>query len=87
MAYTLTNITDDIRNYTEVDSGVLTTAVICSAKRYKRNSKHTNIFREKRYQLYGSILRYTKHSLWDTKVLCQLGCKLLGSGTYSKCYL
>ena len=28
MAYTLTNITDDIRNYTEVDSGVLTTAVI-----------------------------------------------------------
>ena len=28
MAYTLANITDDIRNYTEVDSGVLTTGVI-----------------------------------------------------------
>ena len=28
MAYTLTNLQDDIRNYTEVDSGVLTTAVL-----------------------------------------------------------
>ena len=28
MAYTLTNLTDDIRNYTEVDDGVLTTAVV-----------------------------------------------------------
>ena len=28
MAYTLANITDDIRNYTEVDSGVLTTGVV-----------------------------------------------------------
>jgi hypothetical protein len=28
MAYTLTNVTDDIRNYTEVDSGVLTTGVV-----------------------------------------------------------
>ena len=28
MAYTLTNLQDDIRNYTEVDDGVLTTAVL-----------------------------------------------------------
>ena len=28
MAYTLTNLQDDIRNYTEVDSGVLSTAVL-----------------------------------------------------------
>jgi len=28
MAYTLTNLQDDIRNYTEVDSGVLTTGVL-----------------------------------------------------------
>jgi len=28
MAYTLTNLQDDIRNYTEVDSGVLTTSVL-----------------------------------------------------------
>ena len=28
MAYTLTNITDDIRNYTEVDDAVLTQGVI-----------------------------------------------------------
>ena len=28
MAYTLTNLQDDIRSYTEVDSGVLSNAVI-----------------------------------------------------------
>ena len=28
MAYTLTNLQDDIRNYTEVDSSVLSTAVL-----------------------------------------------------------
>ena len=28
MAYTLANLQDDIRNYTEVDSGVLSTAVL-----------------------------------------------------------
>ena len=28
MAYTLTNLQDDIKNYTEVDSGVLSTAVL-----------------------------------------------------------
>ena len=28
MAYTLTNLQDDIRNYTEVDTSVLSTAVI-----------------------------------------------------------
>ena len=28
MAYTLTNLQDDIRNYTEVDSGVLSTGVL-----------------------------------------------------------
>ena len=42
MAYTLTNITDDIRNYTEVDSGVLTTAVI---NRFIQNAEN-RIYRE-----------------------------------------
>ena len=28
MAYTLTNLQDDIRNYTEVDSGVLSNAIV-----------------------------------------------------------
>ena len=28
MAYTLTNLQDDIRNYTEVDTSVLSTSVI-----------------------------------------------------------
>ena len=95
MAYTLTNITDDIRNYTEVDSGVLTTAVV---NRFIQNAEN-RIYREvdsddnrhyatsnlaignryvtipsdlrkKRYQLYGIILRHTKHGLWYTKILC-----------------
>ena len=42
MAYTLTNITDDIRNYTEVDSGVLTTAVV---NRFIQNAEN-RIYRE-----------------------------------------
>ena len=37
MAYTLTNITDDIRNYTEVDSGVLTAAVV---NRFVQNAEN-----------------------------------------------
>ena len=28
MAYTLTNLQDDIRNYTEVDSGVLSNTIL-----------------------------------------------------------
>ena len=28
MAYTLANLQDDIRNYTEVDDGVLTTGIL-----------------------------------------------------------
>jgi len=42
MAYTLTNITDDIRNYTEVDSTVLTTAVV---NRFIQNAEN-RIYRE-----------------------------------------
>ena len=42
MAYTLTNLTDDIRNYTEVDSGVLTTAVV---NRFIQNAEN-RIYRE-----------------------------------------
>ena len=42
MAYTLTNITDDIRNYTEVDSSVLSTAVI---NRFIQNAEN-RIYRE-----------------------------------------
>ena len=42
MAYTLTNITDDIRNYTEVDDGVLTTAVV---NRFVQNAEN-RIYRE-----------------------------------------
>ena len=42
MAYTLTNLTDDIRNYTEVDDGVLTTAVV---NRFIQNAEN-RIYRE-----------------------------------------
>ena len=42
MAYTLTNITDDIRNYTEVDSSVLSTAVI---NRFIQNAEN-RVYRE-----------------------------------------
>jgi len=42
MAYTLENIKDDIRNYTEVDSGVLTTGVVNTFD----NNAETRIYRE-----------------------------------------
>ena len=42
MAYTLTNLQDDIRNYTEVDSSVLSSAVL---NRFIQNAEH-RIYRE-----------------------------------------
>ncbi len=37
MAYTLTNLQDDIRNYTEVDTSVLSTSVINTIIRNAEN--------------------------------------------------
>ena len=42
MAYTLTNLQDDIRNYTEVDSSVLSSAVL---NRFIQNAEN-RIYRE-----------------------------------------
>ena len=42
MAYTLTNLQDDIRNYTEVDSSVLSTAVLTTIIKNAEN----RIYRE-----------------------------------------
>ena len=42
MAYTLTNLQDDIRNYTEVSSSVLSTAVLDTLIKNAENS----IYRE-----------------------------------------
>ena len=45
MAYTLSNLQDDIRNYTEVDSGVLSDSVLNTIIKNTENK----IYREGRF--------------------------------------
>ena len=45
MAYTLTNLQDDIRNYTEVDDGVLSTGVLATIIKNAENRIYNTCWR------------------------------------------
>ena len=59
MAYTLTNLQDDIRNYTEVDSGVLSSTVLNTIIKNAEN----RIYRE--VDSDETILCYIKSTIWE----------------------
>ena len=73
MAYTLTNLQDDIRNYTEVDSSVLSTAILNTIIKNAENRIYRQVdsddnskvllnvkYKNKIFNLYGD-----KHSRYE----------------------